>query len=108
MKPYRGYTARVEYDAEDQTLAGRVEHIRDVVSFHARNLDELESEFHTSVDEYIAFCAERGAEPEKPFSGRVLLRLDPEIHRAASLAANEDGTSLNAWLTGAVEQRLSA
>jgi predicted HicB family RNase H-like nuclease len=108
MKRYKGYTARVDYDPEEEMLVGRVAHIRDVVTFYARDLETLEREFHTSVDEYISFCREQGGEPERPFSGRVLLRLDPAVHKAASAAAREEGTSVNAWLSRAIEDQLAS
>ncbi|HEX5727563.1 MAG TPA: type II toxin-antitoxin system HicB family antitoxin [Longimicrobiaceae bacterium] len=103
---YKGYTARVEYDLEDGVFAGRVENIRDVVTFEATDVESLEREFRTSVDEYIAFCEEGGAEPEKPFSGRVLVRMPPALHKAAADAARAEGTSLNAWINAAVSGAL--
>lgn len=66
---YKGYTARVSFDADEQLLIGRVEHIRDVVTFQAESVAELEKEFRISVDEYLAFCQERGSPPEKPLGG---------------------------------------
>ena len=63
---YRGYTARFEHDAHDNVLHGRVDGIRDVVTFVAPTLAELEHEFHVSVDEYLSFCEEQGMEPERP------------------------------------------
>jgi predicted HicB family RNase H-like nuclease len=63
---YRGYTARYELDAHDQVLHGRVDGIRDIVTFVATNVVELEHEFHVSVDEYLSYCAEKGLRPEKP------------------------------------------
>jgi predicted HicB family RNase H-like nuclease len=106
VKPYKGYKARVEYDSEDQVLVGRIEGIRDVVTFFATDTTNLEREFHASVDEYIAFCRERGEEPERPCSGRVLVRMPAEMHQAAIGAARRERTSLNAWMMEAVAQRL--
>lgn len=103
---YRGYTARVEYDPEDRVFAGRVENIRDVITFEATDVESLEREFRTSIDEYVAFCAERGAEPEKPFSGRVLVRMPPGLHKAAAGAARSAGLSLNAWINAAIGDAL--
>ena len=61
--------------------------------------------FRDSVDEYLDFCAERGRTPDKPYSGKVPLRLSPDLHRAASEAARLEGKSLNAWLSEIVETR---
>ncbi len=68
-------------------LHGEVMGTRDVVFFEADSVNQLEKEFRFSVDDYLAVCAERGREPVKPFSGRVPLRIRPELHRAASEAA---------------------
>ena len=103
---YKGYTARVEYDPDERTFIGRVENIRDVVTFEATDVESLEREFRISVDEYVSFCRDRGAEPEKPFSGRVLVRMAPDLHKAATDAAREAGTSLNGWINSAIDQAL--
>ena len=107
MKPYMGYTAKVDYDPDDGLLVGRVENIRDVVTFYANDTVTLEREFHESVDEYIAFCLERGAEPERPYSGRILFRCGGELHKAVAAAARAEGSSVNSWLLEAVRRRLA-
>lgn len=63
---YKGYTAHVEVDETDGTFYGRADGIRDLVTFVADNLGDLEREFRISIDEYLAFCAEQGVEPERP------------------------------------------
>lgn len=99
---YRGYTATVEYDAEGQVLYGRVIDLRDVITFQSDTAADVEREFHKSVDEYLAFCAEQGIEPAKPFSGTLYVRTTPEVHRAAVVAAARARKSLNAWLADVV------
>jgi len=98
MMEYKGYVAKVEFDDEANIFHGEVVNIRDVVTFQGRSVDELRLAFEESVDDYLAFCAERGEEPEKPFSGRFVVRLSPEQHRQISLAAKRAGKSLNAWV----------
>jgi len=95
---YQGYLADVKYDDEAQAFHGEVLNIRDVVTFVGRSVDELQKAFHESVDDYLEYCRERGEEPEKPFSGKFVVRAPPELHRAASTAAARDGKSLNAWV----------
>ena len=68
---YKGYTAKVVYDGEEGVLRGRVEGIRDIVTFEAANADDVEREFRLSIDEYLAFCAEQGITPEQPGSERL-------------------------------------
>lgn len=71
--------------------------MRDVVSFHGESVAELEAAFHEAVDDYVAACAKLGQTPEKPASGRLMLRIPPEVHGAALVAAQAAGTSLNQW-----------
>ena len=94
---YRGYVARIEYDDHDKILVGRIAGIRDIVSFHGESVAELERAFHESVDDYLEACAKLGQSPDKPASGKLMLRVPPEVHRAALIAAEASGTSLNQW-----------
>jgi predicted HicB family RNase H-like nuclease len=94
---YKGYSARIEYDDEDGIMTGQIAGIRDGVGFHADSVDELKDAFHEAVDDYVAACAKIGKEPQKPYSGRVMFRVDPEVHRKAALAAELSGKSLNQW-----------
>ena len=96
---YKGYIARVEYDDEAKLFHGQIMNLRDVITFQGRSVMELRKALRGSVDDYVEFCAERGEKPEKPFSGKVLLRLTPELHRAAMVAAAQRRRSLNAWAT---------
>lgn len=99
MMRYKGYTAGpVEFDDEVGIFHGEVLGIRDVVTFQGRSVDELRKAFQESVDDYLEFCAERGEEPDKPFSGSFVVRLSPELHRNLSIAAKQEGKSLNAWV----------
>lgn len=84
---YKGYTASVEVDLEANILYGRVLNLRDVIDFQAERVADLQREFEASVDEYLAWCAEDGRAPDKPFSGKFLVRLDPALHREAALGA---------------------
>ncbi|HEY0025443.1 MAG TPA: type II toxin-antitoxin system HicB family antitoxin [Longimicrobium sp.] len=100
---YKGYTAKVEYDAEAGLLHGELEDISDVVTFQADSVAELEAEFHAAVDDYLDFCKEEGREPNRPFSGKLVLRMNPDLHRAASRTARSEKQSLNAFISSAVE-----
>ena len=101
---YRGYTASMSFDADDKIIVGRVLDIDDIVTFHGASVAEFEAHFHASVDGYIAACAALGGEPERPASGRLMLRVSPEVHAASLKAAALSGTSLNRW----AEQALRA
>lgn len=99
MKAYKGYVGSIEFDDEDMVFHGRVLGLRDVVTFEAANAEELVSAFHDSVDDYLAFCRERGIDPQKPYSGRLALRTTPEIHALLTMAASSDGKSINQWVS---------
>ncbi|MCA0961153.1 type II toxin-antitoxin system HicB family antitoxin [Salipiger bermudensis] len=94
---YKGYSARVDYDDDDGILVGRIAGIQDVVGFHGDSVEELKEAFHEAVDDYLATCEAVGKDPQKPFSGKVMFRVAPEVHRKAALAAELSGKSLNQW-----------
>lgn len=94
---YKGYTARIEFDDRNELFVGHLLGIRDIVGFHADNVPELRSAFEESVDDYLETCAKIGKSPEKPASGKLMLRIPPEVHGAALVAAQAAGTSLNQW-----------
>lgn len=77
---YKGYAARVEFDADDRIFVGHLAGIRDIVGFHGSFVEELENAFHEAVDDYLSACVKLGQKPHAPASGKVLLRVPPEIH----------------------------
>jgi predicted HicB family RNase H-like nuclease len=99
---YKGYTTGMDYDAEDHILVGRLIGVRDRVVFHGKTVDEFETAFRESVDAYIENCAALGKDPEKPASGRLMLRVPPRVHCAALAAAKASGQSLNQWAASAL------
>ena len=101
---YKGYSARVEFDAEDRLFVGHLAGVRDIVGFHGASVAELEAAFHEAVDDYLAACKKLGQEPNKPFSGRVMLRLPPEVHARASARATVEGVSFNQWAATVLER----
>jgi predicted HicB family RNase H-like nuclease len=101
---YKGYSARIEFDEEDRIFVGHLAGIRDIVGFHGSSVDELQAAFHEAVNDYVAHCAKLGLPVNKPFSGRMLLRVPPEVHARASAAAQVAGISLNQWASRALAQ----
>ncbi|MDE0660228.1 MAG: type II toxin-antitoxin system HicB family antitoxin [Gammaproteobacteria bacterium] len=94
---FKGYSARIEYDDDDGIFIGRIAGIRDGVGFHADTVANLREAFHEAVEDYIETCAKIGKRPQKAFSGQVMFRVKPEVHRKAALAAELSGMSLNQW-----------
>ena len=101
---YKGYHGTVTFDDEAEIFHGEVTDLRDVVTFQGRSVDGLKTAFHESIDDYLEFCSQRGEEPDKPYSGNFVLRIDPMLHRKLVAMSRQDGSSLNRWL----ENRLQA
>jgi len=101
---YKGYTARIDFDDRDDIFVGRVLGVSDTISFHADSVENLRHEFRVSIDDYLKYCREHGHEPGKIASGKLMLRVPPEIHTASLIAAKAAGKSLNQWATEALAQ----
>ena len=99
---YKGYTTSMVFDPEDKIIVGRVQDIDDIISFHGESVLEFESNFQAAIEDYLVAAKELGSVPEKPASGKVMLRIAPEVHAAALKAAARSGTSLNKWAEGAL------
>ena len=106
MKPmeYKGYAASFEDSAEDECFWGRIAGIRDIITFEGESVQELLAAFHEAVDFYLETCAERGEQPNKPYSGKVMLRLDPVLHARLAARAQAMGKSLNQYATEVLSQ----
>jgi predicted HicB family RNase H-like nuclease len=100
---YKGYTGVVEFDEDSRIFHGEVIGLRDVITFQGQSVDELEKAMADSVDFYLDWCAERNKQPEKPFSGKLMIRTTPELHGRASMAAARIGLSLNKYIEKAIE-----
>jgi predicted HicB family RNase H-like nuclease len=105
---YKGYLAHVEYDQEDKILIGRVVGIRDGINFHGNSGEEIEAAFIEAVDDYLAVCEKLGQKPEKPYSGKISLRVPVEVHAAVASAAEAKGDSVNQWIKEALEEKIRA
>jgi predicted HicB family RNase H-like nuclease len=98
MMEYKGYFGKVEFDDEANIFYGEVINLRDVVTFQGETVKDLRKAFRESVDDYLEFCAARGEEPEKPYSGKFVVRVGPELHKIISIQAKINGKSLNVWV----------
>ena len=94
---YKNYAARIEYNEEDSCFIGHILGIHDVVGFHGDSVNELRSAFEEAVDDYLKTCKQLGRSPQKPYSGKLMLRVPPEVHARAAMMAEAHGISLNQW-----------
>lgn len=105
---HQGYTARIEYDERDNIFVGRVLGLRSIISFHGETVAELRHEFEAAIEDFLSDCKEQGIKPEKPASGKLMLRVPPEIHGAALVAAQASGKSLNQWAIEVLQSAIHA
>jgi len=108
MMEYKGYLGHIEYDDQAEIFHGEVIHTRDVITFQGTSVAELRKAFKDSIDDYLAFCAERGEQPDKPFSGQFVTRISPDLHRNITAAATISGQSLNSWVSEQLEHAVTA
>jgi len=94
---YRGYAARIEYSDEDGCFVGHIAGIKDIVGFHAESVKELRAAFEEAVNDYLGTCEKAGRAPQKPYSGKLMLRVPPDVHARAAMMAEAHGMSLNQW-----------
>jgi predicted HicB family RNase H-like nuclease len=94
---YKGYSARIEYDDDDGIFFGQVVGLKDGIGFHGDSGAALRAAFHEAVDDYLETCAKIGKEPDREYSGKVMLRLDPELHARIAKSAELAGLSINQW-----------
>jgi len=100
---YKGYEGNIAYDDEVEIFHGEVINTKDVITFQGSSVKELKKAFKESIDDYLAFCEEKGEEPEKLFSGNLVIRIDPELHKKLAIQARKKKKSLNAF----IEERLA-
>ena len=103
---YKGFVGRIEYDDEAGIFHGEVINLRDVITFRGESVQQLRQALQDSVEDYLEFCAARGEEPERPFSGKFIVRIDPELHRQLFVLAKKKDTSINKLVSEAVEKIL--
>ena len=104
MMTHKGYGCAIRFDDEADLFHGEVSGLRDVVTFQGKTVAELRKTFRDSVDDYLDFCASRGEAPDKPFSGRFLLRVDPALHRRLVELSADEGESLNNWIASRLKE----
>lgn len=103
---YKGYTARIEFDERDNIFVGRVLGVKAIIGFHGETVTELRADFEAAIDFMIEESQKQGITPEKPASGNLMLRVSPELHADALIAAQAAGKSLNQWATEALSQAI--
>ena len=105
---YKGYLGSVEFSEEDALFYGKVLGIRALVSYEGNNAQELIADFHGSVDDYLELCAQQGKEPERAYKGSFNVRISPELHKQAVVAAMSHNMTLNSFVENSIAQAVHA
>lgn len=98
-----GHKAVVSFDPDIGMFRGSFLGLSGGADFYAKDVNSLQKEGRKSLQIYLEVCAENGIEPFREFSGRFNVRLAPEIHEAAVVAAASENKSLNEWVAEAIE-----
>ena len=100
---FKGFRARIEFDSDDNIFYGRVLGVKDIIGFHGETVTELITDFHNAVNHYLDVCQQRGEKPQKTYSGKLTLRISPDIHADIAVAAAHTGKSINKWVEETLE-----
>ncbi|MFH1644718.1 MAG: type II toxin-antitoxin system HicB family antitoxin [bacterium] len=104
MMEYKGYLGKVVYDDEAKIFHGEVIGLKDVITFQGTTVNELETAFRESIDDYLEWCAERNEEPEKSFSGNIRIKISPDLHAKLAQTATTQGVSLNSLIINKLQK----
>jgi len=103
---YKGFIGSVHFSAEDDVFFGKIEGINDLITFEGGSVIELRNAFHYVIDEHIRDCKIENIPVEKSYKGSFNIRLTPDLHRRAALAAKVHGNTLNGFVKKAIERSL--
>lgn len=101
---HEGYIAEIDLDQDKGLLSGVVLNTCATLHFAGRSVEELRAAFADTIADYREWCRERGVEPEKPYSGALSLRLDPDLHRRVAERALKQGESINQFILERLEE----
>lgn len=104
---YKEYSGSVEYSPEDNCLFGKVQGLRKAtILYEGQSLDEVRKDFEESIDFYLEGCKEKNVQPEKPYSGKLNLRMPSELHSRVAAFASNTGTTINEIINRALSKEL--
>lgn len=106
MLEYNGYLGSVEFSDADEIFHGKLEFIRDLVTYEGTDAKSLKAAFHEAVDDYLELCQDEGRTPETPLKGSFNIRPGHDLHRRAILLASRRGVKLNNVVTDALRAYL--
>lgn len=102
-----GYIAVITYDPDIELFRGEFVGLNGGADFYAADVKSLHQEGKVSLKVFLDACKEEGIDPRKAFSGKLNLRIDPDLHESASVAAAASNRSLNQFINDALRQSLN-
>lgn len=99
-----GHKAVISFDPDIGMFRGEFTGLSGGADFYAADVKGLKREGAASLRVYLDACKKDGIEPLAKASGSLMLRVPPEVHRAATIAAKANGKSLNAWVAEVLAQ----
>ena len=105
---YKGYLGSVEFSQVDALFYGKVMGVRALISYEGETARELLENFHGAVDDYLALCEAQGVAPEKAYKGSFNVRISPELHKQAIIAATANQMSLNSFVERSIKRAVDA
>ena len=103
---YKGYVGTIEFSETDKIFFGKVMGIKALISYEGKDANELVSDFHCAIDDYLEFCNTQGKEPEKAYKGSFNVRISPELHKEVAVYATSHNISLNNFVENAIKNML--
>lgn len=106
LMKYKNYVGSVEFSEEDMVFYGKVQGIKSLISYEGTTCRELVNDFKNAIDEYLDLCEKHQKEPEQAFKGSFNIRINPELHKAASIYAINHDISLNNFVEESIKEKL--
>ena len=103
---YKSYVGSAHYSDENEVFHGKLEGIRDLVTYEGEDVASLKQGFRDAVDDYLETCHGQGKTPETPFKGTFNVRVGRELHKRAAVYAAEHKKKLNTVVSEALAQYL--
>jgi predicted HicB family RNase H-like nuclease len=107
LMEYRGYHGSYELSVEDSVFFGKVEFIKDLVSYEGDSAESILEAFHEAVEDYLVTCEENGKEPDKPFKGSFNVRVGEDLHRQVAMEAHKSDMSINNYIKNTLREKVS-
>jgi predicted HicB family RNase H-like nuclease len=107
LMEYKGYHGSYELSVEDSVFFGKLEFIKDLVSYEGETAENILESFHEAVDDYLVTCEENGKAPDKPFKGSFNVRVGEDLHRQIAMEAIKKDMSINNYIKDTLREKVS-